>query len=376
MKKIGIISELNLNNTNYGNRLQAFALNYYLNNNFNEYQTDSLYFNIYDVKKNTKLYPSLIVQKIIKKMKRIVNKNSNIDLNNRRINCNNFTKKNTKLCDTIMTWPSLQNSDYDIFITGSDVVWAQYKGGINRIRFLDFTNRKSFKKIAYAPSFGRDWIPDENIKGLKEMLSSFKYISVREKSSIKMLNDIGIENVEHVCDPTLLLTAEDWKKVEKKIEISGKFIFVYLLGKSELQRKKIKELASEYNLKIVNIPHANEDYSVVDEKFGDLKINDCSPEQWIWLINNAEYIITDSFHGVVFSTIFNKKFIVTKREYKEDINNRMIDYLSTIDESDKFIDITKIVNIDKLNWDYNKINEKIKEFREKSINYLDKSLND
>lgn len=374
MKKIGIISELNLNNTNYGNRLQAFALNYYLNNNYKEYQAYSLYFNIYDIKKNTKLYPTLIIKKIIKKIIKLENKDSNFEIKQRMENCNNFTIKNTKLCDSIMTWSSLQNSDYDVFITGSDVVWAQFKGGINRIRFLNFTNKKNFEKISYAPSFGRDWIPNENIKKIKKMLSSFKAISVREKSSVKMLNDIGIKNVEHVCDPTLLLTAEEWEKKEEKVKIDDKFIFVYLLGKSKLQRDKIKKIANENNLKIVSIPHANEKYSDIDEEFGNYKIKDCSPEQWIWLIHNAEYVITDSFHGAVFSTIFNKKFIITKREYTEDINNRMIDYLSTIDENNKFIDITKIVDINKLNWDYNKINRKIKEFREKSIDYLNKSL--
>ena len=134
-----------------------------------------------------------------------------------------------------------------------------------------------------------------------------------------MLKNIGINNVKHVCDPTLLLSKKEWENIEQKINIKEKYIFVYLLGKNKEQREKIKELAKELNLIIVDISHANGEFNKVDEGFSNYSIDNCSPEEWIWLIHNAEYIITDSFHGVVFSTIFNKKFFVLKRYYTENI---------------------------------------------------------
>ena len=79
-------------------------------------------------------------------------------------------------------------------------------------------------------------------------------------------------------------------------------------------------------------------------------LDECSPEEWIFLINNAEYIFTDSFHGIIFSTIFEKKFIALKREYTEDINNRLIDYLDTIDEKDKYMLVPSYDKLKKMNW--------------------------
>ena len=153
-----------------------------------------------------------------------------------------------------------------------------------------------------------------------------------------------------------------------------KYIFVYLLGKNKEQREKIKELAKNLNLIIVDIPHANGEFNKVDEGFSNYSIDNCSPEEWIWLIHNAEYIITDSFHGVVFSTIFNKKFFVLKRYYTENINNRMLDYLNTIDECDKMIDITNCKSINDFEWNYTKIDSKLEEFVTNSKQYLKRNI--
>lgn len=372
MKKIGIISELNMSNSNYGNRLQAYALNSYINNNF-DYRAESIYLEKYDKKKITKIY---IMDYINRVKNKFIKKNINNSYFQKRIsNCNKFSKNNTVLSFKALSWNDLLNSDYEYFITGSDVVWAQHRGEINRIRFLNFKNRNNAKKISYAASFGNDWIPKENIKHIKKYLKDFSFITVREASSVKMLKNIGIQNVEHVCDPTLLLSANDWTKIEKEVEVKEKYIFTYLLGKNKELRKEIKELSKKLNLKIVNIPHSDGIVSDVDENFADYNIDDCSPEQWIWLIHNAEYIITDSFHGCVFSTIFSKKFLVTNRDYTININNRMIDYLKQIDEIDKFVEISKISEIEKFNWDYKKINNKISLLINKSRTYLNKVLN-
>ena len=376
MKKIGIISELNLKNANYGNRLQAYALNKYLNTNYNCKAESITLKGIYDVNEKTKKYHFNFIKKIKKipsKIKFKLNKGK-YNFTERIEACNNFTKNNTNLTPEPMTFEMIQNSDYDIFITGSDVVWAQVKGAVHRIRFLDFKTQKSFEKLAYAPSFGRDWIPEENVDTIRKFLSTFKAISVREKSSIKMLRNIGIENVQHVCDPTLLFDKEEWQKIEKAVDIKEKYIFVYLLGKNEKQRKKIEDLAKKLNLKIVSVPHANEVYDSMDDDFGDYRVDNCSPEEWIWLIHNAEYVIIDSFHGAVFATIFEKKFLVAKRYYVENINNRMIDYLDTIGESDKLLDVSDLSTLDNMEWDYDKINKNLSKFISHSKDYLNKNI--
>ena len=376
MKKIGIISELNFNNSNYGNRLQAYALNKYLNENFDCEAESIVLKGSYDVNKQTsKVFFTKLkkIKKLPAKLKKRLNSNK-YNYSERIKECNEFTKKTTKLCKEPMDFKALEESEYDCFITGSDVVWAQVRGGVHRIRFLDFNTPKKCKRIAYAPSFGRDWIPKENISTIKEILSTYDAVSTREKSSVSMLNNIGVMDVEHVCDPTLLIEKEKWEEIEKKVNINEKFIFVYLLGKDAKQRKEIERTAKDLDLKIVSIPHANQEYNKVDNEFGDYKIDNCSPEEWIWLIHNAELIVTDSFHGVVFSTIFKKKFFVLKRFYEENINNRMIDFLNTIEQSDKMVENCNEDLLSEKKWDYDKINNNLNDYIEKSKKYLQKNL--
>ncbi len=374
MKKIAIISELAMNNFNYGNRLQSFALNHYLNNHYKNYITESLVFSNGCKQKRTKITYQTFLN-FFKKFKiSSANNFSPYDFSKRIENSNEFTHKNTKLCPELLNYNLIQNTDYDVFIVGSDVVWAQFNRGVNKIKFLDFKNKKNFKRISYAASFGRDYIPKENKKYIIKALKKFNNISVREKSSVKMLNDLKIENVYHVCDPTLLISKDEWTNISKKINIKDKFIFVYMLGKDENQRSEIQKVANQLQLKIVTIPHADGNYNVVDETFGNYRLDNCSPEEWLYLIKNAEYIFTDSFHGIIFSCIFEKNFIALKRDYKENINNRLIDFLNTIDESDKYMLVPNYEKLSKISWNYKKINKKLQVFINESKNYLENAL--
>ena len=236
MKKIAIISELALNNFNYGNRLQAYALNYYLNNNYKNYNTESLVFtNSYKQKRTKITFQTLL--NFLKRFKKENKKNQIYDFSKRIEQANNFTNSKTKLCCKVLDFKLLKDTDYDVFIVGSDVVWSQFPRGVNRIKFLDFKTKKTFKKISYSASFGRDYIPKENKKYLSKVLKKFDSISVREKSSINLLSDIGINNVFHTCDPTLLLSKKHWSSLSKKVDIKDKYIFVYLLGKDKKQRE-------------------------------------------------------------------------------------------------------------------------------------------
>ena len=339
MKKIAIISELNLSNINYGNRLQAYALNEYLSEKYEEFNVYSLILKRkqkykitkFSLKHNLAIY---LIPLLTQKKERELNRT----FKNRMNLCNNFTINNTKYLNKEFGWRDINKANFDIYIVGSDIVWNQDLYLVNRFKFLDFKTKKEIKKISYAASFGRDFIPENNKKIIKKLLSSFDGISVRENSSIKMLNNLGIDNVVNTCDPTLLLTKQKWMSVEKNPNLtSKKFIFVYLLGKSKRQREFIIKFAEERNLIIINIPNANGIIDSSDEKFGNIQFDNCSPENWIWLIHHAEYIFTDSFHGVIFSSIFEKKFFALKREAKVDINNRINDYLKRINQEDKLI---------------------------------------
>ena len=378
MKKIGIISEFKADiGTNYGNKFQAYALNNYLNNEFKEVCAYSL-----SLSKNQKYrfttfpIPNFIYE-LYSLIKKIFSKKSQVekcDLNNRQLLFNSFIINHFKYVYKNVKWKDFKQFNFDFYIVGSDVVWSQNKNVINRIKFLDFNSKKKYYKMSYAASFGRDYIPKENVKFVKKYLSKFNYISVREGSSADMLKKIGIDNVKHVCDPTLLLDKSDWKKIEKSPNLTKKkYIFTYLLGKDKNQRDYIMNFAKDNNLIVINIPYADGRYDEVDETFGDISFNDCSPENWIWLVDNAEYVFTDSFHGLMFSIIFNKKFVVVKRYYDVDINNRIFDFLKKIKQDDKYVDIEND-SIERLKWDYDLIDNILDDFIGESKKFLDNIL--
>lgn len=385
-RKVAIISELALYNVNYGNRLQAFALNRYLSNNFRCTHVDSLILSNFRRREQNK-YTSInkaLFRKIINKVIRKLRNNDrddeakSIKLFDRRIEkFDDFLEKNPEFSVRVINYDELINSDYDTFIVGSDVVWAQVSNRVNRIKFLDFRTQKEFKRISYAASFSRNYFPKENRKYAKRCLEKFDAISVRERFSVSLLEEIGIK-AELVCDPTLLLSREEWEKIAVAPNIREKYVFVYLLGRNKECRERIVGLAKELNLKIVTVPYAD---GVCDgeDDFGDYKLSDCGPEEWIGLIENAEYVLTDSFHGLMFSTIFEKRFLVIKKEEvgksaDEHPPARMIDFLETIGEMDKYIPVPDAEGLNKIAWDYKEINKRVDAFRKQSIEYLENNL--
>ena len=378
MLKVGIISLFDLVNLNYGNRLQAYALNRYINEYVNGVSAKTLYFNGFKDFKRTKTEP--ITSRIKRKVLRdIIHKKDKIlpdCLKCRLKSFNEFCVSNIDLIDDALSMEELRQQEFDAMIVGSDVVWYQWQYGIRPVKLLDFEMVKPYKKISYAASFGNDIIPLENVEELKRCLSSFSYISVREKSSIDLLKQIGVEKAEHVLDPTLLLDRNDWYSIESSVnELKGKkYIFAYILNRNEDDRKSIIKLGKQLELPIVTVPYAAGIINKADDSFGDHRLMNCTLQEWVWLIHNAELVITDSFHGAAFSANLKKKFLVTKRKESFDMNNRMVDFLQLINQKDKYISIENVTGPNDLVWDYDMISSIISDNREKSVCFLHRAL--
>lgn len=364
MVRIGIISEFNLHGTNYGNRLQALALYTYLTKHVKDSQIEYLYFDFYDKFVITK--PQSVSDKFLLAknylFRRFRNSKNKALLTNRLNACNAFSQKYMSLAEEAWTWEKLINSSFDAIIVGSDVVWSQGRNKVGRIRFLDFDTKKTYRKISYAASFGKEWIPEENEKYVINCLEKFDAISVRELSTVSFLKNYNIKSF-HVVDPTLLLSRNEWEALESmpsgtKYSLTEiKYIFCYLLDPDYKVLRYIEKWTERHNFFVVYIPHASgerDGFNLNSNRW--IELNSCAPDEWIWLISHAEYIFTNSFHGTVFSTIFNKRFIVVKRTGQININNRMIDYLSCIGQTDKFIDINDIEKVKNLKWPYDIIN--------------------
>lgn len=376
--KLAIISEFNRKQTNYGNRFQAFALNRHINDEFPNIEVSYLYFDDFGLSMingfDIKDWMGRVYRTLLRKTHKQPRPFS--DFNLRLKKCEEFSVKHMSLPPSAYSFTDLEESEFDAFIVGSDVVWTQWPNRIRRNKFLDFEAKKEFKRIAYAASFGRDYIPEQNIKLLQKLLGRFDAISVREGSSVNLLKNIGIEAV-HTLDPTLLLSADTYGELEgqpSEVVTGERFIFTYLLGTDAEMRDAITLWAKEHDFQIVTVPYAEGAHNEVDANFGDEKVMLCSPENWLWLIHNAEYIITDSFHGTAFATIFHRPFVVLERKWETNINNRMIDFLKTIQQSDKMLPYTELDSIDGLEWDYNSIDSLLREKIEFSKTYLRKGL--
>lgn len=194
---------------------------------------------------------------------------------------------------------------FDAYIVGSDQVWRPiYVPGIVSNMYLDFTEGWNVKRIAYAASFGTD-NPEytaEEIERCGKLIEKFDAVSVRERSGLQVINDFNwnVEEPQVVLDPTLLLTKDDYNKAlpqENKFA-KGK-IFCYVLDNSDEAKLAISNIQCQLNRPL---------YEIADIQKGDSVLP--SIGTWLTAIRDSDFVITDSFHGTVFSIIFNKPFAV------------------------------------------------------------------
>lgn len=379
--KIGIISEFSRDHVNYGNTLQAYALNSYIKRLHPDFSVET----IVVADSACRLRRTSYIAPAFKKVFTLISRSdapleANSDLIVDRLEAfRTFQDSNINMANKIGTWNDLLQMDHDVLIVGSDVVWAQFHYAVSRVKFLDFETAKPFKRISYSASFGTDWIPAENKSEIRRCLSQFDYISVRESSSVELLKSIGIPEAKHALDPTLLLAPALWSEVEEELEDTEEFIrlknhpfvFVYLLEHNAEQRIAITEWCTSNNITMITVPFANEKFCTEDERFGDIRVKNCSPGQWLWLVRHASYVFTDSFHGIAFCSNFGTKFIALSRNH---LNNRISNYLLTIKQEDKLICPSQIKNVCKLTWHWDDISNRLNCAKHISDDFLEEAL--
>lgn len=192
---------------------------------------------------------------------------------------------------------SKEMNSANAFVVGSDQVWRPKYAPCLQNAFLDFVTSCEIKKISYAASFGVDkWeYPDKQTAKCSILAKKFNAISVREKSGVKLCKDhLGVD-ATWVLDPTLLLKKEDYLKLCQDVSVNNsRFMAVYVLNMNDSVRDTYESLAKEKNLEI---------------KFFAADANaTLSVPEWIAMFRDASYVVTDSFHGTVFSIIFEKEF--------------------------------------------------------------------
>jgi hypothetical protein len=260
---------------------------------------------------------------------------------------------------------------FDIYITGSDQVWNEFftlkgEGSITTSYLLDFGPHK-IKRIAYAISFGCDKFKKEASDVVKPYLKNFLAISVREKSGRKILESMGSSNIRILPDPTLLLPAKKYIAIfENSFKIrqeEHKYIFLYLLHGNDFEMTKVKKfLSKKYNITTIN------------KFFQPMTI-----AEWLGSIFYSKVVVTNSYHGMLFSIIFNKPFIIVLSNRNiQHMNDRFISLLNYFGLNNRIIykhDVKLINQLidDDINW--KSINFKINSLQLNSKEYFENNLN-
>ena len=193
---------------------------------------------------------------------------------------------------------SIIDKEYDFCIVGSDQVWNPTFDGYEK-NFLPFISHE--KRISYAASISCSVIPEEKKKIYRDELLKFAYISMREQEGADQIKEIIGKNVPVVADPTLLLTLEEWRMLSSQPDWyhGEEYILTYFLGK---RPKVLASLEKETGLKVINL--------LDKDVYGYYVMG---PDEFLWAIEHARLVYTDSFHGTVFSILFRTPFVVCNR---------------------------------------------------------------
>ena len=263
---------------------------------------------------------------------------------------------------------------YDIYIVGSDQVWRKFFMNI-RTYFLDFLKNDTSKiKIAYAASFGMenldDWT-DKEMEDCRQLIQKFNAVSVREEQGKEMCLRLLGRNAEWVLDPSMLLTCEQYKTlIPLDMETGERNVFCYFLDKDDHKTRFASDVAAQMGLDTFHFLPDRFDYlgfgSHDDYSFP-------SVESWLKGFRDAGFVITDSFHGTVFSILFSKPFLCignTKRGI-----SRFTSLLRQMDLENRLVSANDRIDIKSLpTIDYAKVQRTLNELRQQSFSFLRNAL--
>lgn len=285
----------------------------------------------------------------------------------REYNFGKFWESNFKISkDSYFTYEELKNAklDYTHCVYGSDQIWnPDLTEGIDNVYFGLFNDK--ITHFSYAASIGKDKPQDNEVDKIVKGINNLSLVGVREKSAKEVLKTKYNGEICINIDPTLLLEKKEWMKFIKKNPIKSEYIFVYVLEKNQELIDVAKAIAEKENLKIIFLDLKN--------RFGKRGVSKytAGPCEFLNYIYHAKYVITNSFHGTVFSIIFHKQFFSIPFR---DRGTRVVDLLGTLGISERIIYEKKEMYDIRQNINYEEVEKKIEQNREISRNYIMKAL--
>ena len=356
MKKIGVITWHK--GPNYGSALQSYALQQVIT---------SLGYESYliEFQGSTNGIKTIFNQKT-KKILCFFSKGFRIKY---FYNQNKFVRDHNRLTSFCYDEKSLKKATefLDTIVCGSDQIWAP---NLYDERYMASYANKNQRTVSYAASIGLNEIPQCLVEKYKKHLTSFYAVGVREEKGRELLHDICGISSQVVLDPTLLLDASEYRKLVKEVkQISKPYIFCYFLKTDNQYKETVMNFAKERDLQIVGISFKKSDGEWM------LNFDGQAADGFLWFIDNAEYIFTDSYHCTIFSLLFHKKFFTLQRFQKDELlcqNSRLIQLDTYFGIKSRFVSNGSVVN--DYDIDYNYIDARLNDLRSYSISFLSNAL--
>ena len=359
-KKVGIITFHYA--YNYGSKLQTYAMQTFLESQGYDariinyiYDFDAYQYHLFHWK-SYKERPKRLIRDLLTLPQKWM----------RKICYLKFDKNYLNLTQEIHDDKELEtlNKDFDAYIAGSDQIWnPACTCAVVPAYFLEFAAKTNIFRMSYAPSIAHDEIESQYVDAFQKGLENFDVISVREETGRKLCQKLTNKKVTQISDPVILLSKEDYRKIEKPVKNieQDEFIFVYTLEKNDKIDEYIQKLGMKHHLKIVYFSE------FAKMKFGK-NIYKYGPCQFLWLIRNARFVVTNSFHATAFSVIFQKQFLVFTTEKS---GSRMCDFLKKFGLEDRIYTVKSEIEteIDKIT-----LNKKLKEEQNRCRKFLNTTL--
>ncbi len=382
MKKIGLC--MTFKGTNYGQLLQSYALQQIID--ILGYETEIIDYCSGNDKGVKISYASIYV--MLKQMKNKISKYckknkehfddehlKNIETRNKVSNKFRKNRLHNKVkCNGIHELKEISKK-YKAVVVGSDQIWAP-EVAVTNFYTLRFA-APGVTRVSYATSMGVSSYPNYAKKPAAEFWKKIDFLSVREQQAKEIIYSISGMNAKVVADPTYLLTPEEWlERIPNKEIVEKGYILCYFLGDSAPIKEYAKKFSKSKGLRLVSI--LSNECNSDDHKFCDEVTIGKSPEDFINLIRNAEFVLTDSFHGLAFSVINEKQFLIFYRnrtDVKESRNSRIDNIVKTWGVEDRLIKNPQETPIPTTSIDYTVVSKKREKFRKESLDFLKNALN-
>lgn len=257
----------------------------------------------------------------------------------------------------------VKNEQIDGFVCGSDTIFCIDEFGFDDGFYSNYPVMKEKYSVAYAASFGDAHFTENSLIKLNSLIKNFNYIALREYSMLNHVNDNTLVPVKKVLDPTLLLTSEDYEVITSPVKETKKYLLLYSRRYDENMNKFAEEYAKKNNWEIIEIS-----LRAIDAENHKM-FYEAGVEEFLSLVKNAEFVVTNSYHGMIFSVQFKVPFYIFSREQ---CNTKIQELLDIFDLKHRLVhDRNNVLNHE---IDFNKVHNNIEIERKRSIKILTEEL--